>query len=512
MWRWCAAGLLFAMLGCEYPAPQPAPTRLPQRVRRLSVREYTRTMRALTGVDVSVNRFLGDSLDTEYDDGPVSLDVQPEQAAVYEELAWEIAAHATRDHFVGDCVPAVDPAGCRQRFFDGFARRALRRPLSDDERQRYGALFDQTLAGGTFDEALETVAAALLQSPGFLYRAELGEKLDPFARAAALSYALTGLPPDDELLAAAAAPTLDVRAQARRLLATDEAREQLRHFADEWMGTWSLQWVRKDSAFYDLSSLGRPMRAELDRFYEYVLFDSPERSLAELFGSDVSFVDAALATHYGVALDQPPPDGNPVQVALDADTRRGVLTRAGFLTVHSGFDSSNPIARGVFVRTAILCAPPPAPPAGIPRAPGDPPTMHTTRARYDAHTALPFCQSCHAAIDGVGFGFEQFDGIGALRTVENGDPVDTSGNLIGTDVDGPFVGASQLSSRLRSSRQVADCMVRQLFRYTTGAAEQPDDELFLKAMTDHVDAHTPITDVVVDVLASPRFNWREAAP
>jgi hypothetical protein len=483
---------------------------LPARVRRLSVREYVRTIQSLTGVSLSPDRFLADSLDTEFDSGPASLGVQPEQAGTYEQLAWEIAGQIPPKRLIGECEPVEDPAFCRKTFYDGFVTHALRRPPSDAERARYDALFDLAMDGGSFGEGLEAVTAAVLESPAFLYRAETGSQLDPYQHAAALSYALTGLPPDDELLKAASQGPLDLRAQAQRLLSTDAARDQMAHFLDEWMGTTWLGVVNKDPAFYAFGWPKGSMINELDQFYKYIMLDSPGRSLDELLGSTVGFVDPSLAAMYGV--DVLPFQTQPILVGLDPDTRRGILTRAGFLTVHSGYDSSNPIARGVFIRTAILCSPPPAPPPNIPRSPSDPPTMHTTRARYHSHDEIPFCQACHAAIDGVGFGFEQFDGIGKLRIEENGEPVDTSGNLIGTDVDGPFLGASELSDKLRGSRQVAECLARQLFRYTTGAAERPEDEPFIKRFAAELDARTPLTDAAVSLLASQPFQRREVSP
>src|SRR5439155_8806960 len=143
---------------------------------------------------------------------------------------------------------------------------------------------------------------------------------------------------------------------------------------------------------------------------------------------------------------------------------RGILTRAGFLTVHAGFDSSNPIARGIFVRASMLCAPPHAPPQSVPKS-VPPDGARTTRDRYEQHVHDPFCQSCHAAIDGVGFGFEQFDGIGAFRTHENGVLVDTSGTLMDSDgADGPFVGASELGARLLASPRLPSCFAVNMFR------------------------------------------------
>src|SRR5262249_45758248 len=160
-----------------------------------------------------------------------------------------------------------------------------------------------------------------------------------------------------------------------------------------------------------------------DRFYAYTVFESPGRSLADLFDSTAGFADERLAKHYGIA---PPGGDGPVRVGLDASIRRGILTRAGFLTVHSGFTNSNPIERGVFVRSALLCAIQEQPPPGIPRVPPGTTEARTTRERFEQHVANPFCMRCHKAIDGIGFGFEAFDALGAYRTMENGIPIDAS--------------------------------------------------------------------------------------
>jgi hypothetical protein len=502
MRRVLAVACLFA-LACGEDVGGVELRRFPARVRRLSVREYVRTMDRLLGITISEHRFLEDSLDTEYDNGPVTASVQLEQADAYERVAWEIADQALlnhRDRLLGPCA-------CKDGFFGGFVVRALRRPPTDAERTRYLAIFDQAAAmGGDFDESVRAVTATILQSPAFLYRSEIGsgDRLDAYEVASQLSFFLTGLPPDDELLAAAASGKMNVRAQAERLLATDDAREQFRHFFDQWLATWQLGTIGKDGRVYPHydGPLHDAMRNELDQFYQYVVFDSPGRSLRDLFGSPIGFVDDRLADHYGVAA---PGSDTPVAVDLDPNIRRGVLTRAGFLTVHSGYDNSNPIARGVFVRTALLCAHQQPPPPGIPRVPPGTTDARTTRERFAEHVANPFCLKCHDAIDGVGFGFESFDGVGAYRTTENGIDVDASGKLLDShDQDGPFSGVIALEQKLAASRTVADCFVRQMFRNATGAAEGPDDEAFVGALVEHFDSGTPLVDLAVRIVTAPQ--------
>ena len=180
--------------------------------------------------------------------------------------------------------------------------------------------------------------------------------------------------------------------------------------------------------------------------------------MRELLTSPRSFLDANLATSiYNVT----PPATGFQSMLLDLQTRQGILTRAGFLAAHADVDSSGPVPRGVFVLNALLCVPPLSPPPNVPSPPPVAETIsahQTTRQRFGMHLSESFCSSCHDTIDGVGFGFEEFDGVGVYRTTENGSPVDTSGNLRGSDVDGPFVGASQLAQKLVNSKEVLGCL------------------------------------------------------
>ena len=196
---------------------------------------------------------------------------------------------------------------------------------------------------------------------------------------------------------------------------------------------------------------------------------------------------------------------------LDSQTRQGILTRAGFLAAHSDVDSSGPVPRGVFVLNTMLCGPPLAPPPNVPPAPpvaGAIAAHQTTRQRFGMHLNQPSCNGCHTVIDGVGFGFEEFDGMGVHRTTENGSPVDTSGNLLGTDVDGPFVGVSQLAQKLAASKGVLGCYIKQAYRYAMGQEESASSQAVLAAMQAHFSADSPMADAFKSLIADPSFVQR----
>jgi hypothetical protein len=495
---------------------QPTATR---RVRRLSAREYANTMRDLTGTSVDVGVFTEDTVVTGYDNGTESLGVGIEQAAAYTRLAEDAAAKVVADapHFLGCDLGREGAEACRERALGTFLRRAYRRPARDDEKARLrGAFADARNITGDDTLALRTMVEAILQSPAFLYRTELGGAydgnrvvLDDWERASALAYFLTGTMPDDALLDAAARgdlATVDgMRREARRLLATPAARIQVRHFLEQWLALDRLAFVTKDAkAFPELDdTLRAAMREDAERFLDEALRERGG-SLAQVFGSTAAFVDEKLARVYGV-----PYAGTGAQrVELDPSLRRGILTRAAYLAVHSGPEETGPVGRGLFLRSAILCAPTPPPPIGIDRNVPKAPTR-TTRERFASHSSNAMCQGCHRAIDGVGFSFEAFDALGRHRTVENGVAIDSSGFLLDAGPsDGPFNGVVELESRLLGSPRVASCFVRQAFRFAMGSSEAPEDVTTLDVLSKGFDANSSIVDLFVEIAASRAFVER----
>lgn len=510
-----------------------------RRLRRLSNREYDNVVRDLLG-DTShpARDFITDAYPNGYDNGSTALTIQSDQADALQVAAEQLAARAVTDlpRLFGDCDPdaaatdAEQAGRCVDRFLDRFPRRAFRRALTTSERARLRTVYDQGAQTGGVALGAQLVIEAVLQSPQFLYREELGEssaptpdippgfvRLSKFELASELSFLMTGSLPDPALWAAVEegrfSSAEDLRREARRLRDGAAAAATLRTFLHQWLATDRLPLVIKDAAAYPRfnRALADSMLGELDRYYDHVL-GAGGGSLRTLFTSTESFIDAPLADIYGV----PAPEASDARgfgaATLDGGTRRGVLTRAGYLTVHADLDSSGPIARGVFMLDQILCLPPSPPPANIPAAPSpadDAVNKRTTRARFDVHVARPDCAGCHLLIDGYGFGFEEFDGIGAHRTIENEVTVDTSGTVRGTgDVDGPFIGVSQLSERLVSSRRLRDCFVRQVYRFAMGQIEPAVDRPLLDALAAGFTADTPVADLLMALIERPEFSLR----
>jgi len=512
-----------------------------RKIRRLSNREYNNVVRDLLWDNTQpASGFLDDSYANGYDNGSALLTVQTDQAERYQLAAEQLAQTAVNNHLVellGGCIPdkplpgqtvaspnnlrpMADGGPCVDRFFQTFPQRAFRRPPTADEIARLRGVYQTAARLGGYPLGIQTTIEAILQSPAFLYREELGvlaaapgapATLSPYEVASELSFFLTGTMPDDELLAAAGEGRLstheDLVREASRLLQTDGARANLRQFFHQWLATNRLPTVTKDPAFYPTfnSALAASMSSELDLFFDDILWNR-SGSLRELFTSSSSFADERLGALYGVGAG---PGFAPV--SLDPELRKGILTRAGYLTVHSATSHSSPVERGVFLRQALLCTQLPPPPPDVLRLAmmEQPDPSKTTRERFAAHSTDPFCHSCHQYIDPVGFGFEEFDAIGAFRATENGKPVDDSGTLLGTrDADGDFQGVSELSERLLTSRQFQDCVVTQMFRFAMGVAETTDDREILARISNQFSVDQPLLELILAIVGSPLFAQR----
>jgi hypothetical protein len=174
--------------------------------------------------------------------------------------------------------------------------------------------------------------------------------------------------------------------------------------------------------------------------------------------------------------------------------------------------------------SAALCYAPITPPRDVPAPPSVDDAAkagQTTRARFAQHTQDSACRPCHRVIDGIGFGFEGYDGIGAYRTTENGQPVDATGTLVGTgdpDVDGPYEGVPGFSQRLLNGRVLSNCFTRQLFRFAMGTGEAAEDAATVEGLAAGFDVDARITDLVLALVMDPSFTTRttlamaEAAP
>jgi hypothetical protein len=375
---------------------------------------------------------------------------------------------------------------CGRTFITNFGRKAFRRALTTDEITRYTKLFDATVTGGTFEKGMEMVVRAMLSSPNFLYRSEMGEKapdgtykLTGYELATALSYFLWGTTPDDQLLDAAGNGALGrpdgLETEVKRLIADERSRPAIAAFFRQWLGTDGLRYTNKDAAIYPNfgDAIRKSLLDEEDAFINHVIFEGTGK-FPELFTANYVFANDALAQFYGLPAGAGP-TLTKTQVPADGPgaARGGLLTLGALLGMHAHSNESSPIRRGLFVRSKLLCQTMPPPPPNVDTTPPGLDPSLTTRARFDRHSTDPACKGCHNLLDPVGYGFERYDGSGVYRAQEAGMDIDASGEVRGledltADTSVKFNGPIELGRLIAQSPNAQACMARQIFRFVRG--------------------------------------------
>lgn len=455
----------------------------PRVLRRLTDFEYDNTLRDLLGIAPQYGSQLPpDDVVNGFDDNAAALHVSQTYTDHARSAAEAIGGSVALAGLVPCAVASGDDA-CAASFVASFGLRAFRRPPTGGETQRYVALYQAVKATDGFEGGVRAVITAMLQSPGFLYREELGTSdghggytLTPYEIASELSYMLTGSMPDAPLFADAASGKLSDRAviasHAARLVASDAHRALLEHFVRQWLELDHLQFSVKDAATFPAytPALRDAMYDETVATFTRAMRD-PNATFPQLLTSGTTWASPALAAYYG--LGSPTGAADPSGLApyqLPAG-RVGLLTQASLLTEMAKTDRSSPVLRGKLVRERFFCQALPPPPPGVNTQLPPPSPGASNRQVFEAHDTNPACAGCHTLMDPIGFGFEGFDGIGQPVPP----PVDTTGQVIGTaSTDGKFDGVPDLAAKLAKSPDVQACFALEWYRYAYGVAETQD--------------------------------------
>jgi hypothetical protein len=245
------------------------------------------------------------------------------------------------------------------------------------------------------------------------------------------------------------------------------------------------------------------MAQEFDRFVDATLYES-NGTLADLLAAPRAYPDEFLGAIYADDLRGPvDPVGG---TETDPARRAGILSLPALLAMHATRDGTNPVDRGLLIRTRFLCEELGSPPIAAQMLTidiGD--ATKTTRQKFSEHSKDPQCAGCHTQMDPIGFGFEGFDGLGKHREKENGFDVDPHGELVGSDVPGPFIGPAELGAKLATSEQVRRCFAAQAFRFADGRREEaPCDLIDLATGLDSGRA----VDVFLRYVARDQFTKR----
>jgi len=507
-------------LACDGETPVVAARPL----RRLTPDQYQNTMRDLLGDPGFV---------AEYDaTEPVIAERGVRQLRDGAELALSRRDQWTAEVFPCDIEGPTDDA-CADAFIDAFAPRAFRRPISSDERQWLQDLYLDARGELGFQDAMEVLAGALLQAPAMIYLEEQGtavegapqdiRRLTAHELASRLSYFLWDTMPDDALREAADAEALhgeqELRAQVERMLDDPRADARLQRLLWTWMQLdggplhFSLEEADKREELYPEydPALQDAMREELEAFIADVL--SGDASFEELLTSKRAWVNGTLAELYGVDAGGLGPD-EWAWVDLPASQRSGILTRAAFLTVFASTATQAPIRRGTFTLEEMLCVSLGSPPPDVDDSPidgGEQPGEEgplTVREATEARTSEGQCAGCHSIINPVGFAFEHYDAIGRWQDQEvlSGQPVDSSGALLGTDADGPLADALELSSRLAGSEQVRGCFATHWFEEALGGQVGELDDCARDRVIEEFTTGGDLRELVTTIVLSDSFR------
>ncbi|MBN4059048.1 DUF1592 domain-containing protein [Endomicrobium sp. AH-315-J14] len=460
-------------------------------LKRLTQTQYANSVRDLLGDDIAVPIAL--EPDFEKDGflviGGSTSSISARGVEQYERAAYDIAEQAmapgaARTELV-NCTPdGVVDSTCAHHFIVTVGKRFFRRPLSREEISRYLALANAAAQKlGDFHQGLGFALAGFLQSPHFIFRAELGggaseeaERYTSLEMASRLSFFFWNTTPDDRLLAAGQRGDLTddgkLKRQIIRLLRSDKARDGVRNFFSERFSMHQLDELVKDTdVFTSMSAdLGGFAREETLATIEHLVFEE-KGDYRDLMTSPTSFVNRKLAALYGVAA--PTLEGFAAITFADSSPRRGLLGHASILVMNAHPVSTSATLRGKFIRKVLLCGDIPPPPADVDTSLPEPSeVMPTLRDRIQDHLVNPNCNACHSYMDPIGLGLERFDGLAQYRTTENDFPIDASGVLDGV----AFANARELGAVLREHPEFVHCLVRHMYRYANGTLEGDEDK------------------------------------
>lgn len=484
-------------------------------LRRLTRTEYTNTIRSLFGVEVDRSTLPKETLI----DG--HSQIAGAQKTGYEDVeqfyTWgdQIGAQVAQ-RFVAESQ--CSEQACLTVWASELLDRAFRTSVPDALRERHISALVAPESGETTEDRVRTFVSAVLSSPYFLYRREIGAAeqgetsrlLHGDEIAARLSYLVWQDTPDDELLALAAQGSLGdavVRgAQLERMLADARAPQGLRGFVSDWMGVFDNALGRKNAALLAQVTPEFPEVAErtLGLMIDATLAPVDAR-FSDLLSTDQFVADATLAAVLGldVALD------GFQKVTVPVDQRRGILTHPMVIGAHSKESGPSPFPIGMFVYENVLCEDIPPPIPGIPTLDSEGSAGQTLRQTLESLTQDAPCSNCHVRIGPPGFAFLTFDPIGRYHAADGqGRAYDTAGKLTLPDSSEtvPFANASELSAVLAEDPATARCVARRLFRWSFGRFESSADAATLQSFESvAVNTRAGVRDLLRAIVESPEF-------
>lgn len=495
-------------------------------IHRLNNAEYNATVADVLGTSLqpATANWRGGEVDG-FDNMASVLGVDGTQYERYlnaaEELVADVlASPSLRDRLI-PCTLTDDDA-CIRSIAETAGLRIFRRPLSEEEVQTYAKVYhDARALEDDHYASAGLLLQALLSSAEFLYRIEFDPDLDSnekhplssYELASRLSYFLWSSAPDEELLSKAADNTLledEVLRQTVQEMLDDEKSERfVTNFAGQWLGARRVVDHPTSPEVYPSWNPEIAAAAAQEMYLYFGEFLHSERSWLEFLKTDLNFVDAALAEHYGM----PAPTAGMERRENFADERHGFLGLAGFLAISSFDRRTSPTLRGKWVLLNLMCDEPPPPPPGADIAELDEPGGDETqniRDKLEQHRADPSCAACHSMFDPFGLALEHFDGIGKFRTsYADNEPIDASTDLFGE----PFSGLEGTADIVSVQPNFGPCVAEKMLTYALGRHLKKSDMTHLERMSDQwlgSDQTPTLARAIEGLVLTETFRYRRA--
>ncbi|MEP2776293.1 MAG: DUF1592 domain-containing protein [Luteolibacter sp.] len=491
---------------------------------RLNRNEYNYTIRDLFGLQIRpADNFPEDNAgEAGFDNDADALFLPALLMENYFEAAVKIADTVLRDNVLRQNYllgASSDEVGARA-VFTYWTPRIYRRKVDKEEIERLVAVYNAARQKkASHVRAMRDPLIMMLVSPSFIYRSELpiagGGKtvgLTEFELANRLSYFLWASMPDTELFALADEGKLSdpkvLEEQVIRMLKDEKSSSLSMHLGGQWLGWEKLRGSAnpdvKKFPMFDFA-LRVDMYRESSKFFDNLLRENG--SIYDIIDSDYGFLNDRLARLYGVSGVVGPEFR---KVSFNNPNRGGVLGMGSVLVSSSLPMRTSPSIRGAFILDHLLGDPPLPPPMDVEQLPANDANLKTQtfRETIEEHRDNPDCRACHAQIDPLGFGLENFDAIGRWRTTQNGAPLDTSG---ATPEGDEFEGPVELKKLLLSRKdQFTRNMVEKFLSYSLGRELTPYDRAVSRSITDQVIAEGgSMNSLIMGIVTSHPFLNRQ---
>ncbi len=416
---------------------------------------------------------------------------------------------------------------CAVSIIERLARLAYRRPVSAEEVEGLMLLYRSGFELEGHAGGIELALQGILAGPDFLFRIEQNPadadkgkayRIADLDLASRLSFFLWSSIPDNELLALAEKSELHdpeiLKQQVQRMLQDPRAEALIRNFGGQWLALRAIDLVDPQVAIFPEfdGELLYAMKKEMELWFAYMFRQN--ESVSAMLTSDYTFVNERLARHYGI---QGVSGSRFRKVNVDDTLRRGMLGKAGILTITSYNNRTSPVVRGKWILENILAMAPPPPPADAfqpeLKVADKSGKILTMRESMEAHRTNPVCANCHKMMEPIGLALETFDAIGKFRTRyddANAD-VDASGLLF----DGSkFNDTMEFQKEfLKYSDRFVNTVTTKLYTYAMGRSIQYYDKPVIREIVQKTAAENHTwSSLILGIVESKSFQYRRSEP